>query len=140
MKQDAPNLDALNQDALKPDALDAILQSEETLVPSSGFLAGVMERVQEEAAAPPSIPFPWKRVVPSAVLAAAALVWVFVLLLRQIQQTSASISAPEAPFPLTFSGPLTQPMLDAAWVALALGISLASWWLSRRIMGRSGLL
>ncbi len=50
MKQDAPNLDALNQDALKPDALDAILQSEETLVPASGFLAGVMERVQEEAA------------------------------------------------------------------------------------------
>jgi len=28
----------------------------------------------------------------------------------------------------------------AAWVALALGISMASWLLSRRLAGRSGLL
>jgi hypothetical protein len=32
---------------------------------------------------------------------------------------------------------MTQPLRQAGWVALALGISLASWLLARRMMGRS---
>jgi hypothetical protein len=34
---------------------------EEELLPSSGFVASVMDRVRQEAALPAPIPFPWKR-------------------------------------------------------------------------------
>jgi uncharacterized membrane protein len=44
-----------------PDDLDRILASEETLLPSSGFAASVMEQVLETATLPPPLPFPWKR-------------------------------------------------------------------------------
>ena len=57
------------------DSVGAILASEETIVPSSGFLAAVMERVQEESCAPAPIPFPWKRAIPGFVLAAAVFGW-----------------------------------------------------------------
>jgi len=46
-------------------SIDRILASEEPLIPSLGFLDSVMERVREEAAAPPPIPFPWKRALPA---------------------------------------------------------------------------
>jgi hypothetical protein len=46
-----------------PDELDRILASEETLLPSSGFLASVMEQIQETATPPPLLPFPWPRFV-----------------------------------------------------------------------------
>jgi hypothetical protein len=55
----------------QPGRLDAILASEEAIVPSSGFLAAVMESVQDESRAPAPIPFPWKRAVPGFVLAVA---------------------------------------------------------------------
>ena len=55
--------------------LDSILAAEEELAPSSGFLASVMEAVEEAAAAPPPIPFPWKRAVPGMVLAGGVLGW-----------------------------------------------------------------
>lgn len=43
------------------DELDRILASEEPLVPSSRFAERVMEAVREAAAAPPPLPFPWRR-------------------------------------------------------------------------------
>jgi hypothetical protein len=43
------------------DALGRILASEDTLVPSSGFAARVMDAVEESASAPPPLPFPWRR-------------------------------------------------------------------------------
>ena len=46
---------------MTPEELDRILASEEPLVPSSGFAAAVMEQVHEAAAAPPPLPFPWRR-------------------------------------------------------------------------------
>ena len=47
-----------------PATIERILATEEELIPSSGFLASVMERVHEEARTPAPIPFPWKRAVP----------------------------------------------------------------------------
>ena len=44
--------------AMDSTAIDRILAAEEELIPSSGFASSVMERVQEEAALPPPIPFP----------------------------------------------------------------------------------
>ncbi len=37
-----------------------------------------MDAMQREAAAPPPIPFPWKRALPGVTAAGLALVWVFV--------------------------------------------------------------
>ena len=56
------------------DELDRILAKRDDIQPSSGFAASVMEAVREESAAPPPIPFPWKRALPVLVFAALALV------------------------------------------------------------------
>jgi hypothetical protein len=116
--------------------IDAILAGEEPLIPSSGFLASVMERVQEEAAAPPPIPFPWKRAIPGMVLVAGVLgggAYEFARLalpaVRELTFALPNLSAAAA-----------QPLELAGWVALALGASLLSWMLSQRLAGRSGLL
>ena len=75
--------------------IDEILGTEEELVPSSGFLAAVMERVREEAAAPPPIPFPWKRAVPGFVVAAGVLGWSGVEFVRFIGPAMATVSCPQ---------------------------------------------
>jgi hypothetical protein len=116
--------------------IDRVLATEGELIPSSGFMASVMERVQEEAAAPAPIPFPWKRAVPGILLTAGVFGWGAVELVR-------------AGLPALGSLPLPAPHLSAAdlrsfesigWVALALGTSLVSWLFSRRLAGRGGLL
>ena len=66
--------------------IDAILGTEDELVPSSGFLAAVMERVQAETAAPPPIPFPWKRALPGL----AALLLALAIVARMILTTAQS--------------------------------------------------
>ena len=104
---------------MKEDNLDRILKSEEELVPSSGFVAAVMERVREEAAAPAPIPFPWKRLAPG-------------LGLQDLRATA--LVQPH------LSAALTGTVGQAGWVALALGVSMLAWILSRRMVGRSGLL
>lgn len=116
--------------------LDRILAEEQQLVPSSGFLASVMERVQQEAAAPAPIPFPWKRALPGIVFAAGVLGWGGFELVRMGLATvnAVPLSAPHV------SAALMQPLEQTGWVAMALAVSLASWMLSRRLVGRSGLI
>lgn len=116
--------------------IDAILATEEELVPSSGFVSSVMERIAEEAAAPPPIPFPWKRAVPGMVLAGGVLGWGTFVLVRAGIHSAGSISMPA----IHLSASMLRPLEQAGWVALALGISLASWIISKAMAGRSGLL
>ena len=116
--------------------IEAVLAGEEELIPSSGFLATVMERVQQEASAPPPIPFPWKRVVPGIVLATGVFAWGAVELIR---------TGPPAVDLPSFAPPhlsvaLMASVEQAGWVALALGVSLLSWLFARRLAGRGGLL
>jgi hypothetical protein len=130
-----------NRGAIIETQIDQILATEEALIPSSGFLASVMERVQEEASAPPPIPFPWARVLPGILVIAGVLGWGTFELVRL---------GPPGLGPATMSSSvLTPPHLSpaaiasvesAGWVALALGASLVSWLLSRRLAGRGGLL
>jgi hypothetical protein len=127
----------MNRNETDRDEIDRILAAEEELVPSSGFLAAVMESVREEAAAPPPIPFPWVRAVPGMILAAGVLGWGAVELVRYSLPVLRGISLTPLP-PL--SAAVMQPLEQAGWVALALGASLLSWLLSRRLAGRSGLL
>ena len=56
------------------DELDGILSKRDDIQPSSGFAGSVMDVVREQAAAPPPIPFPWRRALPVLVFAALALV------------------------------------------------------------------
>jgi hypothetical protein len=121
--------------------IEAILAGDDTLIPTSGFLASVMESVQQEASAPPPIPFPpipfpWKRALPGLLLAAALSGWALLELIRSgLPIVSApAFTAPQLP------AAFVAPVESAGWVALALGISLASWLLSRRLVGSGGLL
>src|SRR5215472_7015562 len=59
---------------MKPDDLDRVLAGEPDIVPSSGFVAAVMDAVSADATAPP-LPFPWKRAWPFAAGFAALFVW-----------------------------------------------------------------
>jgi hypothetical protein len=118
------------------DNLDSILATEPELIPSSGFLASVMERVEEESAAPPPIPFPWKRAIPGMIVAAGVLGWGGVELVRYAVQAAPTISLHQPALPV----PITAHMQQAGWVVVACAVSVASWLLSRRLAGRSGLI
>ena len=121
---------------LDPTAIDHILATEEHLIPTSGFLASVMERVREEATAPPPIPFPWKRAIPGILLAVVVFGGGAIELVRHGLPAARGLSLTPPHLSAAFDHSLEQ----AAWVALALGVSLFSWLLSKRLAGRSGLL
>ena len=126
----------INRAGLLDAKIEAILASEEELIPSSGFLASVMERVQEEAVAPPPIPFPWKRALPGILATTGVFAWGAVKLFRQGMPALSSPTLPLPHLPVA----LVVPVEQAGWVALALGATLLSWLLSRRLAGRGGLL
>jgi hypothetical protein len=123
-------------DAIAPGRLHTILATEEELVPSSGFVDAVMEKVQEEARVPAPIPFPWKRALPGLVLIAGVFGW------GGLELFPLALSAMKASSPVILHLPaeVLQPIEGMGWVALALVFSLASWLLARRLAGRSGLL
>jgi hypothetical protein len=125
----------VKQDELK-DNLDNILSNESELIPSSGFLVSVMERVEEESAAPPPIPFPWKRAIPGMIVAAGVLGWSGIEVVRYALQAAPTLAL-HAP---TMPASLTQHMQQAGWIAVACVASLASWLFARRLAGRSGLI
>ena len=116
--------------------IDEILATDEEIIPSSGFLSAVMERVQEEASAPPPIRFPRMRALPGFALVGGVFGWLGVELVR------AGIPAMQQGLPATVQIPpgLVEPIEQAGWVGLALALSLASWLLAKRLAGRSGLL
>ncbi|HVN94163.1 MAG TPA: hypothetical protein VMT38_10730 [Terracidiphilus sp.] len=124
-------------------AIDEILAIEDELIPSSGFLAATMERVREEAVTPKPIPFPWLRALPGIVLVAVVLGWCGFELVRAISTVARGNSAAtlQAFSPALVHWPVANAHLqDVGWVAMALGIALFSWLLSRRLAGGSGLL
>ncbi len=118
------------------DAIDSILAADDPLVPSSGFLAGVMERVREEAIVPQPIPFPWKRALPAMVLVAGTIVWLIYEFIRTALagEWQIAFNAPHLP---AAELNLIKPAL---WIALSLGFPLVSWAISRRLTRNSSLL
>ena len=116
--------------------IEAILAGEEELLPSSGFLSVVMARIEQEAAAPPPVPFPWKLAVPGILMAAGVFGWGTIELIRLDLLTPAALEFTLPPLSSAVIGQIEQ----AGWVAVALGVSLLSWLLARRLAGRGGLL
>jgi hypothetical protein len=114
--------------------IDRILAGEEDLIPASGFLSSVMDRIHEEARMPAPMVFPWRRAIPGVMLSAGVFGWGGFEMAREAMAAMRS-------------GALTVPQVSlhsagaigpAGWVAISLGVSLASWIISRRMMGQGG--
>jgi hypothetical protein len=116
--------------------IDRILASDDELVPSSGFLSAVMDRVREEAAAPPPIPFPWKLAVPGMVLVACVAGWGVYEAVHFMGPGFHGSALSQLQVPIAMAHDLKQ----AGWVAAALAVSVLSWMVPRRLVRRSGLL
>ena len=102
------------------DEFDRIM-SEEEILPSSGFAASVMEAVRREAAAPPPIPFPWKRALPGAVFAAATLIGILAICLMKLFDSSSLAQ------PVSVSTRQLLLQVHFQWVLLGLAVVLAGW-------------
>ena len=125
---------------IRNDEIDRILSREDEILPSSGFAVSVMDAVRHEAAAPPPIPFPWKRALPGLVVAALALALVLVaevVALVQLARASAipqfSMSLPSVLPPILGLGLQRNMEYAAIWTALALLVTLVSVKLSMRL-------
>jgi hypothetical protein len=116
------------------DTIELILAAEEPLVPSSGFVSAVMERVHEESRVPPPIPFPWKRAIPGIALTVGIFGWGAFEIMRHASAMTI------APVSLHLSSGAGSGLETAGWVALALAASALAWRLSCRLTGRAGLL
>jgi hypothetical protein len=118
------------------DPIDRILSRDGELVPSSGFLASVMERVREEAAAPAPLPFPWKRFLPGILLLAGVFGWGAIQFFRYLPQAMQSLSSTVQHLPILAARDFTQ----AGWIALACVLALVSWLFAKRLAGPSNWL
>lgn len=118
---------------MKQDDIDRILSDDETILPSSGFTASVMEAVQREASAPPPIPFPWIRALPGLVGAGATIT-------MEVAVLAGKLGAPPRSGPtlaeLIVSAANVTTRAEAHWIILALLLSLASVKISLRLSAR----
>ena len=120
--------------------LDRMLMDREEIVPSSGFVASVMDAVQQEAAAPAPIPFPWKWAVPGFVVSVAMAMGMIARWFYSGTRAAHPVHPIAIALPMeTFSSSLAQvhvavsTLVALEWSALALLVSFAAAWLSMRI-------
>jgi hypothetical protein len=120
--------------------LDRMLLEREEIVPSSGFVASVMEAVQQEASAPAPIPFPWKWAVPGFVVSVALAMGMIVRWFSSGPRVSHPVHKVAPALPIeTLSASLPQihiavsTLVALEWSALALLVSFAAAWISMRI-------
>ena len=121
---------------MRQDELDRILSSEMEIVPSSGFVASVMDGVRREAATPPAISFPWKRALVGWAASGIALAAALVIGVRAI---NGEIYVRPAHVNLPFGLVTIVENWNAAggsWIVLGLVLSFASVKLSMRFGGR----
>src|SRR5258708_39561338 len=115
--------------------INSILSRKDEILTSSGFTVCGMDAVRCEAAAPPPIPFPWKRALPGLVVAGLALMLVLVGGVAAIAQLGKattpqlSMSIPSVPPPI-FHGGIGSA---AIWTVLALLVAFVSVKLSIRL-------
>jgi hypothetical protein len=116
--------------------IDHMLSREGEILPSSGFAVAVMDAVRHEAAAPPPIPFPWKRALPGLVVGGLVLVFALVAGVAAMVQLATTSTIRQVPESSTFTlTPIFQGGIDAAasWTVLALVIAFVSVKLSMRL-------
>jgi hypothetical protein len=111
------------------DDIDRVLSSDDSIVPSSGFAASVMEAVRRDAETPPPIPFPWKRALPGLIFCFGALAALFIMGLSQPGRgTEMSVTLTQIVNLANNAG--------VGWIALALVVSLVSVVVSMRAAAR----
>lgn len=115
--------------------IDPILSGQDEIHPSAGFVACVMDAVRHEAAAPPPIPFPWKRVLPGLALAVVTLALLVVVGGSAVTHGLGGVATPHA---AATSWSLSQGLHEkiqsaAAWTALALLLTLVTVKFSMRL-------
>ena len=128
---------------MKPDELDRILSREAEIVPSSGFVKSVMAAVQSEAAAPPPIPFPWKRALPGLLACVVAIAWSVVAAVRYPAQHSSMAAPVISALPSTLTQWIdgVRPVVDRArmfgaeWLLLGLLLTVACLKFTQRLTG-----
>jgi len=125
-------------DKMSDAEMDRILFRQDEILPSSGFAASVMEAVRREAAAPPPIPFPWKRALPFLVIAALVLAVVVVAGVAVIVQVCREPSwsqVASTPSLRTTLMPMWQGTTSTTvgWIVLALLTALVSVKVSMRL-------
>jgi hypothetical protein len=115
--------------------IDRILSREDEILPSSGFAVSVMDAVRREAAAPPPIPFPWKRALPGLVIAGFTLVLVLVAGVAAIAQLDKATARPPSMSLPSVLVPISQGNMGSAaiWTLLTLLVTLVSVKLSMRL-------
>ena len=122
---------------------DSVAGHAESIEPSSGFAAAVMERVREEAAAAAAlgpIRFPWRRAVPGICMVVLAVaVCATLLILASIGAvhlvSHAAFSATAAPLGGAIAGWTETAMrLHLGWLVLGLLIAFLPFRLSRGLM------
>ena len=124
---------------MNPDELDRILSQEAEIIPSSGFVRSVMTAVRSEAAAPPPIPFPWKRALPGLLTLVVAIAWS----VWDAVRVPAQQSAPAVPSNVTHWFDGVVPLFDRArmfgaeWLLLGLLVTFVGLKLTWRLAGRS---
>ncbi len=118
---------------------DRVLAQEGNIVPSSGFVARVMDAVEQEATAPPPIRFPWKRALPglaACLTLAAVLIVNFTAGMARSSGNAFRPATSDRLLPILHqiaSGSGTLAL--TAWFVIALLLSLGTMQLSMRMAG-----
>jgi hypothetical protein len=119
--------------------IDRILSRDEEILPSSGFAVSVMDVIRSEAAAPPSIPFPWKRALPGMIAGVLALGGVLIAVVFGIAQADRATASHSAVVALPSLSQLLHGGVESAviWSLLALLFAFVSVKFSMRLLSGS---
>ena len=118
---------------MRNDDVDKILSRNTDIIPSSGFADSVMHAVRSEAAAPPPLPFPWKRALPGFAAAGLVLAWVIVTLIQFVRYAASPQARPELPSSVVLTLDVARTA-GAEWILLALLLTVVSVMLSMRLI------
>jgi hypothetical protein len=123
---------------MNQDELDRTLSGEIDIVPSSGFMSGVMAAVHCEASAPPPIPFPWKRALPGLAAGALAFVTMIIVLVKNFSRVAPATPIQDRVLPILARVSDIGSMYGIGWVVLTILVTLACVVFSLRLTtGRS---
>jgi hypothetical protein len=116
---------------MRDNEVDRALTREVEIIPSSGFVRSVMAAVRSEAAAPPPIPFPWKRALPGMLACMVAIAF------RSPAGDSVSVIPHAVMHWVNGVAPLLDKaqMFGAEWMLLGLLVTFAGLKLTWRLAG-----